>query len=307
MAAFLHALSERFLEAALAAENRKARLTTASLTLNGAKLSYLQRPGADGNTSEAIVMLHGAASDNTCWARVAALIESPLPLLAPDLPGHGSSGVAAAADLGIAAQAANVVALFQALGVARAHLIGNSMGGAIALHLAATQPSRVASLVLIDSAGAETTSSWLRATYSAGKVNPMFAIEDVKDYRNMVNIGMSKPPYIPGFLMAALARRFAARRELNARIERDLYADLDQKHLLKQITAPALIVWGEEDKIVHVDDAELLHQALKGSSKVVLPGVGHVPMVEAPKQLAALCNEFYARLGQAGRLRQSAA
>ena len=110
----------------------------------------------------------------------------------------------------------------------------------------------------------------------------------------MMRIGMETPPYMPGFIVSALARRARARRTLNRKILADIERDLDQTRHLAGITAPALIVWGAADRVQHVDDAELLHRRLAHSRKVVLDGIGHVPMVEAPKRVAALCSAFAA-------------
>jgi len=63
--------------------------------------------------------------------------------------------------------------------------------------------------------------------------------------------------------------------------------------VLDRITAETLIIWGEHDRVLHVEDAELLRQRIQNSRKVVLAGIGHVPMVEAPKQVASLCKQFY--------------
>jgi abhydrolase domain-containing protein 6 len=55
---------------------------------------------------------------------------------------------------------------------------------------------------------------------------------------------------------------------------------------------PTLIIWGAQDRVVHVDDADLLHEKIVGSKKVILAGVGHAPMVENPKLSAAPCVAF---------------
>lgn len=292
---WFHRLSDRLLDAAVAAERRQAKLACGSAALPSGAMSYLYRAGSGAPADEAVVMIHGAGSDMNSWVRLAARLDISLALLIPDLPGHGDSPASAQMKLGIAAQADYLCTFFAAMDVKRVHLIGNSMGGAIALHLAATKPALVASLILIDAAGAEATPSWLRTHYGQGGGNPMLDINDVADYRAMLAIGMTSPPYIPGFLMGSLARRYQARRDLNERIERDIGADLDQIAMLDKIDAATLVIWGAEDRVLHVDDAELLRQRIRNSNKVVLPGLGHVPMVEAPKAVALICKNFYER------------
>lgn len=295
MQTWFHRLSDKLLDAAVAAERKQAKLAIGSAALPSGAMRYFYSADSGAPYKEAIVMIHGAGSDKNSWVRFAARLDNKFPILIPDLPGHGDTPAGPQMNLGIAAQAGYLRTFFAALDVKRIHLIGNSMGGAIALHLAATSPALVVSLIVIDAAGAESTPSWLRTHYGQGGSNPMLDVNDVADYRTMIGIGMSSPPYIPGFLMGSLARRYKARRDINARIERDITADLNQIALLEKIAADTLIIWGAEDRVLHVDDAELLRQGIRNSSKVVLPGLGHVPMVEAPKAVALICKNFYER------------
>ncbi|WP_167087115.1 alpha/beta fold hydrolase [Massilia frigida] len=291
MSSWTTRLGDRLLGMAMAAECKSARLDAASVAVDGGEIAYLRR---GTGLSEAIVMLHGAASDRSAWLRLAKTMRTGITILIPDLPGHGESTAQTASCYDIASQAGRMLDFLAALGVGRAHLIGNSMGAAIALRMAADSPDRIASLVLIDAAGAETSPSWLRQQFADSGNNPMVAIRNTAGYKKMIGIGMEKPPYIPGFLLAALARNYVAREEINLRIARDIETDLDQRPLLGSIGAPSLIIWGAQDRVVHVDDAQTLHAGLRNSEKVVLAGIGHVPMVEAPKQVAALCDAFYA-------------
>ncbi|MDQ1921616.1 alpha/beta fold hydrolase [Massilia pseudoviolaceinigra] len=293
MSSWTTRLSDRLLAMILTAECKSARLETASVAVNGGRFAYLRR---GSSLAEAIVMLHGAASDKSAWLRLAKYMRTDMTILIPDLPGHGESTAAPASGYDIQAQTDGVLGFLAALGVGRAHVIGNSMGGAIALRMAADSPDSIASLVLIDAAGAETSPSWLRQQFSESGINPMVAIRSTADYKKMIGIGMEKPPYIPGFLLGALARNYIAREEINQRIARDVDKDLDQRHVLGSISARSLIIWGAQDKVVHVDDAQTLHTRLRNSEKVVLDGIGHVPMVEAPKKVADLCDAFYAGL-----------
>jgi abhydrolase domain-containing protein 6 len=294
MRKLLHRLGDYLLQKALAAECRPAGLSSATEQLSFGPLAYLQRPTQAGLGTEAIVMLHGAASDRNAWVRMTRSLKTPLPVLIPDLPGHGASASGLELDYGVAAQAARLRELFVALGIGRVHLIGNSMGGAIALHLAAHAPELVASLVLIDAAGVEAAPSALRQQIERTGRNPMLELQNAADYRAMMQLGMSQPPVIPGFLVSALTRAFIARRALNQKISQDISADLDQTAQLARIRAPSLFIWGMEDKVLHPDNAALLHRQLANSRVLMLEHIGHVAMVEAPGQLGDICSTFLA-------------
>ena len=241
-------------------------------------------------------MLHGAAADKTSWVRFAKYLGRNFPLVIPDLPGHGKSIADLNLDYSISAQAARVKELLSTLGIKRVHLIGNSMGGTIAIHLASTSPNLVASLVLIDAAGFEASPSWLQQHVAHTGINPMIELRDASDYRAMMRIGMETPPYIPGIILSALARGFVKRKALNQKIVKDIERDLNQTEHLSHIVAPSLIIWGAADKVEHVDNADFVHQRLTNSRKLIMEGIGHVPMVEASKQVAGACTTFFAEV-----------
>lgn len=239
-------------------------------------------------------MLHGATADKTSWTSFAKYLGSKFPLVIPDLPGHGKSIADINLNYSINAQAERLKELLSTLGIKRVHLIGNSMGGTIAIHLASISPNLVASLVLIDAAGFEASPSWLRQHVAHTGINPMIELRDASDYKTMMRIGMKTPPYIPGMILSALARVFVKRKAINQKIVKDIEQGMNQTENLSKIVAPTLIIWGSDDKVEHVDNAEFLHQRLTNSRKIVMEGVGHVPMVEAPKQVAGACNSFFA-------------
>lgn len=298
MGTLFNRIGDYLLEKALASECKQAKLTRASIRLSFGNIEYLQNVAPNPASSEAVVLLHGAAADKSSWVRFAKYFDSKHRLLIPDLPGHGGSVTDSRLDYGIEAQAARLMELFATLGIKTVHLIGNSMGGAIALRLAAVAPHLVSSLVLIDAAGVEASPSWLRMHMERTGSNPMIELRDASDYREMMRIGMEVRPYIPGIIVAALAREFVRRGAIHRKVAQDIEKDLDQTESLANIVAPSLIIWGAADKVLHVDNAELLHRSLPGSRKIVLEKVGHVPMVEAPKQVAALCGSFLADVGR---------
>lgn len=282
----------------LRAENKKAGLTEHAVALSCGQLSYLA--GAGTGRADTVLMLHGAAADSSSWVRLAGALKGAWPLLIPDLPGHGRSSADGALGYGIAAQTERIAELLARLGLQRVHVMGNSMGGAIALRLAARHPALVASLTLIGTMGVQAHESWLQQHIRETGNNPMLSIRNGDDYRAMLHIGMQRPPYMPGFVLASLARQYMARLAINNKIGEDILGDLDQRAELDKIVCPALIVWGRQDRVAHVANAQPLQLALAGSEVQILDGVGHIPMVEAPQALANLCQRFLSAAAQPG-------
>ena len=205
-------------------------------------------------------------------------------MLAPDLPGHGNSATDISLSYSIGSQVVRIKEMLAALKVKRVHVIASSMGGAIALQLAAREPELVASLVLIGTVGVQAEASWLQEHISQTGANPMVHIRNKQDYLVMMCIGMARPSYMPGFILSALARSYISRLAIKEKIAAEIAGDLDQSDVLGTITCPALIIWGSQDKVSYVSNARLLHGKLASSRSELIDGTGHVPMVEAPQQ-----------------------
>ncbi|MDT9002370.1 alpha/beta fold hydrolase [Paucibacter sp. APW11] len=275
---------------ALRAARRRAGLNQRLQTLPWGRLVY--HSAGEGREGTPLLLLHGACADHSSWLAWLAALRWRGPVLVPDLPGHGESTVPPDADLGISAQTERMLDWLDSLAVRHVHLIAHSMGGAIAIRLAALRPALVRSLTLISSAGAETQPSELRRHVERGHPHPMVEVDSLPDYRAMLAWGMAKPPYLPGFVQRWLLAQKQPRRTTERKLLRDLARDQDQRALLGQVKAPTLLLWGELDRVVHVADAATLASGIANSRITVLPQQGHVPMVEAAAEVAQRCREF---------------
>ena len=246
----------------------------------------------------AIVLLHGFASSIYTWKDVAPVLARDHDVLALDLPGFGQSDCPP--DLSFDEYPAVLLGLLDRLGVSRATLVGNSMGGAVAVAVAAARPDRVERLVLVDAAGfnlEEKQRPWpIRVVGSA----PVAAVLDRLPLRRLL-VGASLrqvffddalvtreriDEYLEPVLRPATPQ---AIRSLLA--SRSLHADAFEK-LLRKVTAPALILWGREDEWIPLRDAGRFAGALPGSRVVVLDRCGHMPQEERPAEVARLISEF---------------
>ncbi len=289
-------LSSYLFNSAIQAAKRQSQLEDFALDLSFGQIAFLHRPATAANTNEAIFLLHGATADSSTWLQFCQHFTSDLALYLPDLAGHGKSVSEPQLDYGVQAQTQRLLEMLNVLGVKRVHVIGSSMGGAIALQLAAQAPQLVASLLLIGSAGATLALSSLTQQLAQGQRNLFCDVQNIDDYRALMRLVMEKPPYLPGMFVAVLARRQQQRNRLNQKIIDDLARDLDLSALLTQVQAPTLMLWGEQDQVLPLANLDYLQPRIAGSRKITLPGIGHVPMVEAPKQCAQICQDFYTQL-----------
>ena len=268
-------------DSAFAIERSRADLARKEIALpGGLRMVYL-----DGGQGAPLVLVHGFGADKDNFTRVARGLTPHYRVIVPDLVGFGESTHAQDADYRYAAQAGRLHAFVQALGLTRIDLGGNSMGGGIAMSYAAQYPREVASLWLIDAAGIpEAPPSELRTVIETTGKNPlMIATRD--DYPRMLRFALSDPPWIPGSVMDALADERIA----NQPLERKVFDQIAPDSVSDAITGlqtPTLIVWGAEDRVLNVGTTEILHAKLPHSQVIVMPHVGHAPMIERPQQAA---------------------
>jgi len=266
---------------AYAMERSRAGVERREITLaDGTHVVYLE-----GGSGAPLVLVHGFGADKDNFTRVARFLTPHYRVIAPDLVGFGESAHRTDVDYHYAAQAERLHAFVQALGLQRIDLGGNSMGGGIAMSYAAQYPNEVASLWLIDCAGiAEAPPSEPAKTgTTTGQTAPgIYGGRHIPAFRNA---GKSDPPYIPGSVMDVLARERIANQALEKQVFGQIATD-SVSASVKGLATPTLILWGEEDRALSVGTVPILKTLLPNAQAVVMPHVGHAPMIERPKESA---------------------
>jgi len=231
-----------------------------------------------------VVLLHGAGFDHTAWALHSRwFAHHGYGVLAPDMPGHGRS--CGAPLRSIAEMADWTAALLEAAGVARATLVGHSMGSLVALETAARHPAKVSALGLI---GTTATMNVGPDLLKAAEANDHAAVD-------MVSIwGLGFDAELGGSLAPGLWMHGGAQRVLERCRPGVLFADLsacnayqDALAAASKITVPTTLVLGERDMMTPSRGGKALAAALPNSRIVVLPGAGHMMMAERPDELLA--------------------
>jgi len=283
---------ERALSAAIDYERRQAGLARRDATLaDGLHYAYLE-----GGRGAPLVLLHGFGADKDVFDRIAPYLTPQFRLVIPDLPGFGESSKPPKADYAPRAQAERLHALLARLGLSRVHLGGNSMGGQIALTYAAMYPREVESLWILNAAGvASAPPSEMQRQIAAGGDNPL-TVQDEDEFAALVDFVTARPVHIPRWLLDAMAQRRIRNFALEERIFKQVAADSVEERI-RGLAIPALIVWGQQDRVLHPGGAGVLQMLLIKSEAVLLPDVGHLPMVEAPERCARDYLRFRAGLG----------
>ena len=266
-------------------ERSKSDLTTKSFMLSsGDKMVYAENGNVAG---EPLLLIHGFGGNKDNFTRIADELER-YHLLIPDLLGFGDSSKPMAADYRADAQAARLHELMQAKGVAsNIHVGGNSMGGAISVAYAAKYPNEIKSLWLVDSAGFW-SAGVPKSLESATLENNPLLINSKEDFYNMYDFVMYKPPYIPKSVKAVFAQERLANKALESKILEQIVNDNveERAKVIAEYNIPTLIVWGEEDNVIKPETAELMVDIIPHAQVIMMPEVGHVPMIEAVKETA---------------------
>ncbi len=243
-----------------------------------------------------VIMLHGFGASLDTWDAWAAGLSAQYRVVRFDLPGFALSGPDPTGDYTDARTVQVVAALMDALGVARASLVGNSLGGKIAWMFAAAHPERVERLVLVSPDG------FASPGFDYGKKAQVPAMLRLLPY--VLPTAMVRMTVAPAYgdrsvLTDARVARYrdmmlapGVRRAMLARMEQ--VALQPPEPLLRSIRAPTLLVWGERDAMIPFGNAAGYQRLIPDCRLAALPKLGHVPQEEAPERSLAPVLAFLA-------------
>ena len=253
-----------------------------SITGNKIQIAFQDWDEA-GEDSPVLVLLHGSPGDSNTYHAMVPELKSRYRVIVPDLPGFRGS-THDIADYSAAAHAREVIALLDSIGVDRAHLIGYSMGGAVALEMISLVPRRWQSLVFVSSIGVQelellgdyTLNHAVHGLQLAG----LWLIQE-----GVPHFGWMDDAWIN----VAYARNFF---------------DTDQRPyrgVLEGLEQPMLILHGERDRLVPFTAAAEHHRIVPQSELVRFSDDGHMMIFRDPEKLVAPIDRFVARVegGQA--------
>jgi pimeloyl-ACP methyl ester carboxylesterase len=271
-----------------------------TIKLHGRPVTYAQ-----AGSGPVLLLIHGMGGTFENWQAVIEPLARAHTVIAPDLPGHGTSAPGAG-DYSIGALAAGLRDLLIALGHERATLVGHSLGGGIAMQFAYQFPEMTERLVLVSSGGlGREVSPVLRAAalpganlFIAATAGPGRTVGSALA-RVLAVVGLRPNADVAEVLRgyASLAdpdRRAAFLATLRSVIHtggQRVYAG-DRLYLAEGM--PVLIIWGARDPIIPRHHGENAHEAIPGSQLEVFDGVGHLPQLEAPGPFIAVIERFIA-------------
>lgn len=252
-------------------------------------------------TCPVMLLLHGANASLHTWEPLVKRLGQYYRIVTLDLPGHGLTGATPDGDYSPDGMMAAVDVVAAELELECFIIGGNSMGGAVSWRYALERPARVEALLLLNAGGMP-----LRAGEKAPASNIGFRIMRYSVGRWLAG------QITPRSLVASSLEQSVSNRAVVTEAAVDRYWELlrfpgnrqatTQRATLPrepamadrigEITAPTLVLFGAEDRIINPSAAQTFGERIKGSKVVLLPGVGHLPMEEAPDATAAAIREF---------------
>lgn len=252
-----------------------------------------------------LVLLHGVGDSARSWQWVLPMLARTHTVYAPSLPGFGASSKPAV-NYSPAFFTACVIGFLDALGLEQAVVVGNSLGGLIAIHLALAGPNRVTALGLVDSAGLG------RKISLAMRVLTLRPVGGIVTRLNKTSVGAQQwalqmagllfahPTHAPrdwmeqvyqmartpGYLEATVSTVRSGSTLRGQRKREIMLADLPK------LSMPTLVVWGDRDRVVPVHQARAAVKRLPRGQLVVIPDCGHLPHIERADQFVDALGQF---------------
>jgi len=268
------------------------------LTIHGHEVRYFR-----AGEGPALLLVHGMAGSASTWKATMRLLARDFTVIAPDLLGHGRSDKPRT-DYSLGAFAAGLRDLLIATDIERATVVGQSLGGGIAMQLCYQHPEQVERLVLVSSGGlGREVSALLRVFTFPGSEYVMPAVMNsyVRDAGNVVSQFLHRAgvraPSVEEKWKAYVSLCGGENRQAFVKTLRSV-VDIsgqsvsahDRLYLSRHL--PTLIVWGERDNIIPVEHAYAAHDAMPGSRLEIFEGSSHFPQSEEPERFAAVLRDF---------------
>jgi len=243
-----------------------------------------------GGPATPVLLVHGFGADLNTWMFNQPVLAESRRAIALDLPGHGGSIKLLDAAVDAASFAADIDRALAALGVERVHLVGHSMGGAIALASASRQPERVASLTLIASAG-------LGPEINGNFIGGFVRAQRRREMQEVLTLLVHDPAMVSRQMVEDVLRykRLDGVAAALERLAQDWFPNGVQRVALAEIAInlalPVQLIWGRDDRIIPLAQAEALAPKL---TVHVIDGAGHLPHMEKSGEVNRLIAAFIA-------------
>jgi pimeloyl-ACP methyl ester carboxylesterase len=261
------------------------------MTIASTRLHYRDTGNKNSST---LIFLHGFGSSLHTWDAWASALEKNYRVIRLDLPGFGLSGKNEKNDFSDAHDIAVIFELLNELGIEKASFIGNSLGGKLAWQIAAAHPKRVEKLVLISPDGFASEgfeynkahqASWMLSAMTITLPKPLLKMSLLPAYADPHSLSSTMLDRYYDLMCAPDVRK-----SIVARLNQTVLKD--PAPILKTIQADTLLMWGENDAMIPIANAQDYLKFIPNVRLEALPKTGHLPQEENVEQSLAVLKEF---------------
>lgn len=258
--------------------------------IDGARIHYYDRPGR--SSGPPVVLVHGlGGSANGFYKLIAPLAARFGRVVALDLPGNGFSPLEGNEGFGSRRQLGFLTRFLEEVVGEPAFVIGNSLGGAMAVALAHEHPEQVRALGLVAPAGAQVGAERHEALIRS------LQLTSVEEARALTRRLFHRPPATAVFFAGSVLRMYGTP-AVKAILAESGDTPFLEPEMLQSLEIPTLLVWGESERLLPFESIDFFRAHLPAQAEVhVVKGFGHVPQVECPAELARLVCGFADRAG----------
>jgi pimeloyl-ACP methyl ester carboxylesterase len=257
------------------------------IAIDGLRLRYLA-----GGSGAPLLLVHGIAGFSFSWRKNFSHLIGQFRVFAPDLPGVGYSERSDKLDASIPGMARILFRFLDAVQINSAHIVGSSHGGAVVMEMAAQQPERIRSMVLVAPVNPYAEKYQGRIRFMSSSIGQLFmklapwiavpiqryAIARMYGDRNKMPTGTAEGYCKPLRIAGTIPHLLRCFQSWPSDIQ-NLQSKFD-----RMSDVPTLFIWGERDGAVELQSGEKLRNHFHDAQLVILPGAGHLPYEEAPEE-----------------------
>lgn len=254
------------------------------------------RDEGDPSDSIPLILLHGTSSSLLTWDSCTQAWIAEHRVVRMDLPGFGLTGPNPTKDYSIEMYVKFLDRFLEHQNIEQCYLVGNSLGGLIAVHYAVAYPGKVKKLILLDPAGYPVENAKGSLGFNLAKIPVLNKILTIATPKSIVRKSLEDVYANKALVTNALVDQYhdmtcrtGNRQALVVRLTLEQKADTT---MVSKVSMPTLIMWGAEDQLIPVNNAYKFQRDLPIDTLVVFPEVGHVPMEESPELVIPLVGKF---------------
>ena len=264
-----------------------AKAPSAFITVNGMDVHYREEGVTEATTP--IVLIHGTGSSLHTFNDWVSKLKVNYRIIRIDLPGHGLTGPFPIRDYSIEAYVKFIKHFLDKKGIEKCIIGGNSLGGHIAWQYTITHPDSIKKLILIDAAGYPKESKSTPLAFQIAKIPVIkniftFITPKAIARKSVENVYADKSKVTTNLAMRyfELTLRDGNRQAFVDRLS--VENNPASYHLISNISQPTLILWGDQDLLIPIENAKLFQKDIANNTLVILKNTGHVPMEENPSE-----------------------